>query len=50
MNDDPGMDLAPTDDPDDPVPYLQRIGTYYEALGYGAPYAWAQFAPVSLHI
>ncbi|MEO5697607.1 MAG: glycine/sarcosine/betaine reductase selenoprotein B family protein [Burkholderiaceae bacterium] len=46
MNDDPGMDLAPTADPHDPVPYLQRISTYYEALGYGAPYAWAEFTQV----
>lgn len=29
-----------------PIPYLQRIRTYYEALGYGAPYEWAQYAEV----
>lgn len=31
---------------DVPVPYLQRIRTYYQALGYGAPYEWAHFAEV----
>ena len=31
---------------DVPVPYLQRIATYYQALGYGAPYAWAHYAEV----
>lgn len=24
-----------------PVPYLERVRTYYQALGYGAPYVWA---------
>jgi D-proline reductase (dithiol) PrdB len=31
---------------DAPIPYLQRIRTYYEALGYGAPYQWAHYAEV----
>lgn len=31
---------------DVPIPYLQRISTYYQALGYGAPYEWAHFAEV----
>src|SRR5262245_41863667 len=31
---------------DAPIPYLQRIRTYYEALGYGAPYRWAHYASV----
>ena len=31
---------------DVPIPYLQRIRTYYEALGYGAPYEWAHYAQV----
>jgi hypothetical protein len=31
---------------DAPIPYLQRIRSYYQALGYGAPYAWAQCAEV----
>jgi D-proline reductase (dithiol) PrdB len=33
--------------PDDaPLPYLQRIRDYYQALGYGAPYEWAHQAEV----
>ena len=31
---------------DAPIPYLQRIRTYYQALGYGAPYEWAHYAEV----
>lgn len=31
---------------DAPIPYLQRIRTYYAALGYGAPYLWAHYAAV----
>lgn len=31
---------------DAPVPYLERIRTYYRTLGYGAPYRWAQYAEV----
>lgn len=31
---------------DAPIPYLQRISSYYQALGYGAPYEWAHFAQV----
>ena len=31
---------------DQPVPYLQRIRDYYQALGYGAPYRWAHYAEV----
>jgi len=33
-------------DEDVPVPYLQRIHDYYQALGYGAPYRWAHYAEV----
>ena len=29
-----------------PIPYLQRISTYYQALGYGTPYEWARFTDV----
>lgn len=29
-----------------PIPYLQRIRTYYAALGYGAPYEWAHYIEV----
>jgi D-proline reductase (dithiol) PrdB len=31
---------------DVPIPYLERIRTYYETLGYGAPYRWAHYADV----
>jgi glycine/sarcosine/betaine reductase selenoprotein B len=36
--------FAPEDDA--PIPYLQRIRDYYQALGYGAPYRWAHYAEV----
>ena len=29
-----------------PIPYLQRVSSYYQALGYGAPYEWAHFEAV----
>ncbi|MBC8037485.1 MAG: glycine reductase [Rhizobiales bacterium] len=35
--------------PDVPIPYLNRIRTYYQALGYGAPYVWAHFSEVPFH-
>jgi D-proline reductase (dithiol) PrdB len=31
---------------DAPIPYLQRIRAYYQALGYGASYEWAHYAEV----
>src|SRR5215831_15925256 len=31
---------------DVPIPYLQRIRDYYQALGYGAPYEWSHYAEV----
>ena len=31
---------------DAPIPYMQRIRDYYQALGYGAPYRWAHYADV----
>jgi glycine/betaine/sarcosine/D-proline reductase family selenoprotein B len=34
---------------DAPIPYLQRIRDYYQALGYGAPYEWAHYARVPFH-
>lgn len=34
---------------DAPIPYLQRIRTYYAALGYGAPYEWAHYSDVPFH-
>jgi D-proline reductase (dithiol) PrdB len=33
-------------EPDVPIPYLERIRSYYRALGYGAPYEWAHFENV----
>jgi hypothetical protein len=39
-----GFGFAPEDDA--PIPYLQRIRDYYQALGYGAPYRWAHYAEV----
>jgi len=30
----------------DPIPYLERIKTYYLALGYGQPYSWSYFEDV----
>ncbi len=29
-----------------PIPYLARLRSYYQALGYGAPYEWAHFDAV----
>jgi hypothetical protein len=29
-----------------PIPYRERISTYYQTLGYGAPYRWAHYADV----
>lgn len=31
---------------DVPIPYRQRISSYYQALGYGKPYRWAQYRDV----
>src|SRR5215472_1178103 len=39
-----GSDQAP--DHDVPIPYRERISTYYQTLGYGAPYRWAHYAEV----
>ena len=36
--------MAPAHDA--PIAYLQRTRSYYQALGYGAPYEWAHFADV----
>ena len=35
-----------TPEHDVPIPYMQRIRDYYQALGYGAPYRWAHYAEV----
>jgi len=43
----PGVpDLGFAADDDVPIAYLQRVRTYYQALGYGAPYVWAHCADV----
>src|SRR5262252_9101171 len=34
---------------DVPIPYLQRIRDYYQALGYGVPYEWAHYSAVPFH-
>jgi D-proline reductase (dithiol) PrdB len=39
-------DLGFAADHDAPIPYLQRVSEYYQALGYGAPYEWAHYADV----
>ena len=31
---------------DVPIPYRHRISSYYQTLGYGKPYRWAQYAHV----
>jgi len=42
MSDRPdGSDQAA--DHDVPIPYRERISTYYQTLGYGAPYRWAHY-------
>jgi len=33
-------------DHDAPIPYLHRITTYYQTLGYGKSYQWARYADV----
>jgi D-proline reductase (dithiol) PrdB len=33
-------------DHDVPIPYIQRVRDYYQALGYGPPYRWAHYAAV----
>ena len=42
--DEEGFGFASEDDA--PIPYMQRIRDYYQALGYGAPYRWAHYAEV----
>lgn len=34
---------------DQSIAYLTRIRTYYQALGYGAPYEWAHYVHVPFH-
>ena len=42
--DDDELGFAP--DYDAPIPYMHRIRTYYQTLGYGAPYRWAHYRDV----
>ena len=44
MAEEEGFGFASEDDA--PIPYLERIRDYYQALGYGAPYRWAHYADV----
>jgi Glycine/sarcosine/betaine reductase selenoprotein B (GRDB) len=37
-------------DYDAPIPYMQRIRTYYQALGYGPPYQWAHYTAVPFQL
>lgn len=46
MTDDRGGSFGFAAPHDVPIPYLQRVRTYYQALGYGAPYEWAHYADV----
>ena len=39
-----GLDFAVAHD--EPIRYRDRIGNYYQTLGYGKPYRWAQYADV----
>ena len=45
MTESADLGFAPAHDA--PIPYLQRIGAYYQALGYGAPYEWAHYSEVA---
>ncbi len=38
--------MSNRDEDDAPIAYLQRVRSYYQALGYGAPYEWAHFDAV----
>ncbi|MFT5174591.1 MAG: D-proline reductase (dithiol) PrdB [Gammaproteobacteria bacterium] len=39
-------DLQFAQDFDTPIRYMDRISTYYQTLGFGKPYRWAQYAEV----
>jgi len=43
---DPQEEFGFAPEHDQPIPYLQRIREYYQALGYGAPYRWARYGKV----
>jgi len=42
----PRGESAPALADDLPIAYLERVRAYYQALGYGAPYEWAQCTDV----
>ncbi len=46
MTSEGGRDLGFAAAHDAPIPYLQRIRSYYQGLGYGASYEWAHYAEV----
>ena len=46
MSQDQDQEFGFAPDHDDPIPYRQRIRTYYQTLGYGAPYRWAHYRDV----
>ena len=46
MTNEPGGDFGFAAAADAPISYMQRTRTYYQALGYGAPYEWAHYAAV----
>jgi hypothetical protein len=39
--------FAPAED--SPIPYMERVRTYYEALGYTPAYVWAHYSGVPFH-
>ena len=49
MSVDASLDLGFAAEHDVPIPYLARLRTYYQALGYGAPYVFAHYAEVPFH-
>ena len=43
---DPSESLGFAQVHDVPIPYIHRISSYYQTLGYGKPYEWARYADV----
>ena len=43
---DPSENLGFAEVHDVPIPYIHRISSYYQTLGYGKPYEWARYADV----
>jgi len=43
------VDVPTRDEGELPIAYLDRVRTYYQALGYGAPYMWAHHVDVPFH-